>query len=140
MDRFSLKAGPGSEEARQADAEQQQKYQDQPEAEKEATAGEADDGEDEEDNEFNCEEGPGNEKEDAPPKKKKRRTCLCCDKTDADQDARDPEVLSLMATIVNTCKDAVTPRVPEVLAAVFECTLQMITANFEDFPDIRCGE
>eukprot|EP01051_Picozoa_sp_SAG22_P012926 SAG22_NODE_1393_length_4514_cov_2.889468_3_plen_160_part_00 len=56
------------------------------------------------------------------------------------QDARDPEVLSLMATIVNTCKDAVTPRVPEVLAAVFECTLQMITANFEDFPDIRCGE
>jgi hypothetical protein len=39
-----------------------------------------------------------------------------------------PQVLSLMGTIVNTCKDAVTPRVPEILSAVFECTLAMCAA------------
>ena len=32
-------------------------------------------------------------------------------------DARDPEVLSLLACIVNTCKEAVTPKVPEILGA-----------------------
>eukprot|EP01052_Picozoa_sp_SAG31_P043966 SAG31_NODE_7502_length_1670_cov_1.231063_2_plen_191_part_00 len=52
-------------------------------------------------------------------------------------DARDPEVLSLMATVVNNCKGAVIERVPDILQATFECTLGMITANFEDYPDIR---
>ena len=30
-----------------------------------------------------------------------------------------------------------TERVPAVLDAVFECTLEMITDNFEDYPEIR---
>jgi len=51
--------------------------------------------------------------------------------------ARDHEVLSLLAKIIYTCKQGVAEQVPLMLGAIFECTLQMITSNFEDFPDIR---
>jgi len=50
---------------------------------------------------------------------------------------RDHEVLTLMATIVNKLKSAVKDRVPAILEAVFQCTLEMITVNFEDFPEHR---
>lgn len=52
-------------------------------------------------------------------------------------DARDPEVLSLFASAITQLKGAVLPEVPRILEAVFECTLQMITTNFEDFPEHR---
>jgi exportin-1 len=52
-------------------------------------------------------------------------------------DARDPEVLSLMATAINKLKGEVVSSVPRILEAVFECTLQMITKNFEDYPEHR---
>eukprot|EP00978_Attheya_sp_CCMP212_P017440 scaffold46435_cov59-Attheya_sp.AAC.2 len=51
--------------------------------------------------------------------------------------ARDPEVLSLFATVVEKLKSHVVNDVPRIMEAVFECTLQMITANFEDFPEHR---
>lgn len=51
--------------------------------------------------------------------------------------AREAEVLSLMAAIVRKLKAGVAPRVPRIMQAVFECTLQMITANFTDYPDHR---
>eukprot|EP01132_Coremiostelium_polycephalum_P005640 gene5640-7020_t len=47
---------------------------------------------------------------------------------------RDPEVLSLMAVIISSLKTHIHPDVPKILDAVFECTLNMITKNFEDFP------
>lgn len=50
---------------------------------------------------------------------------------------RDHLVLQLMATIVNKLKGAVRDRVPAVLEAVFQCTLEMITQNFEDYPEHR---
>jgi exportin-1 len=52
-------------------------------------------------------------------------------------DTRDPEVLSLFAAIIKQAGDLITDQVPRVLSAVFECTLQMITTNMEDFPEHR---
>lgn len=49
--------------------------------------------------------------------------------------ARDPEVLSLFATAIEKLGDSVQQYVPRIMEAVFECTLLMITRNFEV---IRC--
>mmetsp|Transcript_24446 Transcript_24446/g.36925 ORF Transcript_24446/g.36925 Transcript_24446/m.36925 type:complete len:1073 (-) Transcript_24446:298-3516(-) len=51
--------------------------------------------------------------------------------------ARDPEVLRLFATVIEKLKNYVVNDVPRIMEAVFECTLQMITTNFEDFPEHR---
>ncbi|CAB1100876.1 unnamed protein product [Ectocarpus sp. CCAP 1310/34] len=51
--------------------------------------------------------------------------------------ARDPEVLSLFAQAIEKLGDAVQQYVPRIMEAVFECTLLMITRNFEDFPEHR---
>ena len=51
--------------------------------------------------------------------------------------AKESEVLTLLATSINKLKHTIAPSVPMVLEAVFECTLQMITKNFEDFPEHR---
>jgi exportin-1 len=51
--------------------------------------------------------------------------------------ARDPEVLALLAEIVNKCQREIINDVPIILDAVFESTLGMITQNFSDFPDHR---
>lgn len=51
--------------------------------------------------------------------------------------ARDPEVLTLFSTVVEKLKGNVVQDVPRIMKAIFECTLQMITANFEDFPEHR---
>ena len=48
--------------------------------------------------------------------------------------AREPEVLSTMATIVTRLEGILTPKIPKILDAVFECTLEMINKNFEEFP------
>ncbi|XP_062119750.1 protein EXPORTIN 1A [Humulus lupulus] len=52
-------------------------------------------------------------------------------------DARESEVLSLFATIINKYKGAMTEDVPRIFEAVFQCTLEMITKNFEDYPEHR---
>lgn len=52
-------------------------------------------------------------------------------------DARDPEVLSVMATVVNKLQGAITKDVPRIFGSVFECTLEMITKNFQDYPEHR---
>ena len=44
---------------------------------------------------------------------------------------RDAEVLSLFAAIIGKLREAMADRVPIIFEAVFECTLQMITKNFE---------
>jgi len=51
--------------------------------------------------------------------------------------ARDHEVLALMEKIVSKCKERVTAEIPTMFASVFECTLDMIRTNFEDYPEIR---
>ncbi|KAB2018981.1 hypothetical protein ES319_D08G267700v1 [Gossypium barbadense] len=52
-------------------------------------------------------------------------------------DARESEVLSLFATIINKYKAAMIDDVPRIFEAVFRCTLEMITKNFEDYPEHR---
>jgi exportin-1 len=52
-------------------------------------------------------------------------------------DAREAEVLSLMAQIVYKCKEAITQEIPRILEAIFEPTLLMITKNFIDYPEVR---
>jgi len=52
-------------------------------------------------------------------------------------DARDAEVLSLFAAIVNKVSAALMDTLPRIFESVFECTLQMITRNFEDYPEHR---
>ncbi|XP_054006733.1 exportin-1 [Hylaeus anthracinus] len=51
--------------------------------------------------------------------------------------AREPEVLSAMATIVNKLQNHITSEVPKIFDAVFECTLEMINKDFEEFPEHR---
>lgn len=47
--------------------------------------------------------------------------------------ARDPEVLSLFAQAIEKLGENVAQYVPRIMEAVFECTLLMITRNFEVF-------
>ncbi|XP_060560923.1 exportin-1-like isoform X1 [Ruditapes philippinarum] len=51
--------------------------------------------------------------------------------------AREPEVLSTMATIVNRLESHITKDIPQIFDAVFECTLEMINKDFEEFPEHR---
>merc|ERR1711992_206123 len=51
--------------------------------------------------------------------------------------AREPEVLSTMATTVNKLKGTVTTEIPKIFDALFECTLDMINKDFEEFPEHR---
>ena len=51
--------------------------------------------------------------------------------------SRDPEVLRLFATVVEHLKTNVLDDVARIMDAVFEVTLDMITKNFEDFPEHR---
>jgi exportin-1 len=51
--------------------------------------------------------------------------------------ARDPEVLTLFATVIEKLKTNVVDDVPRIMEAVFEVTLSMISKNFEDFPEHR---
>eukprot|EP00270_Netrium_digitus_P012503 TRINITY_DN4067_c0_g1_i1.p1 TRINITY_DN4067_c0_g1~~TRINITY_DN4067_c0_g1_i1.p1 ORF type:complete len:525 (-),score=157.11 TRINITY_DN4067_c0_g1_i1:661-2136(-) len=52
-------------------------------------------------------------------------------------DARESEVLSLFATIINKLKAAMMDDIPNIFEAVFARTLEMITKNFEDYPEHR---
>lgn len=56
-------------------------------------------------------------------------------------DARDAEVLALFSEVVNQLAAPhpvpMTPHISRIFEATFGCTLQMITKNFEDYPDVR---
>ncbi|CAF4847692.1 exportin-1 [Pieris napi] len=52
-------------------------------------------------------------------------------------DARETEVLSCMAAIVNKLGGHITSEVPKIFDAVFECTLDMINKDFEEYPEHR---
>lgn len=51
--------------------------------------------------------------------------------------AREPEVLLAMSTIVNKLEGHITSEVPKIFDAVFECTLDMINKDFEEYPEHR---
>ena len=52
-------------------------------------------------------------------------------------DARDPEVISLMTAIVDKVKGDIINHIPVIFSSVFECTINMIQSNFEDYPEHR---
>ncbi|KAH0895875.1 hypothetical protein HID58_045443, partial [Brassica napus] len=62
---------------------------------------------------------------------------VLCDYARNVPDARESEVLSLFATIINKYKGTMLDDVPNIFEAVFQCTLEMITKNFEDYPEHR---
>lgn len=51
--------------------------------------------------------------------------------------SREPEVLTTMATIINRLNENVLRSLPRILDAVFQCTLEMINKDLEDFPEHR---
>ena len=53
--------------------------------------------------------------------------------------ARDAEVLNVMATIVNKLGPLLTEQIPPILDAIFECTLSMINQDFSEYPEHRVG-
>lgn len=46
-------------------------------------------------------------------------------------------MLSTMASIVNRLQAVITPEIPKIFDALFDCTLDMINKNFEDYPQHR---
>lgn len=52
-------------------------------------------------------------------------------------DARDAEVLSLFGAVVTKLAAGMTDHIPRIFESCFQCTLDMITPNFTDFPDHR---
>lgn len=54
-------------------------------------------------------------------------------------DARDSEVLTLFAEIVTKLGTALVPQIPKIFENVFQCTLEMITKNFEGACVCCCG-
>ena len=42
-----------------------------------------------------------------------------------------------MATVVNKLESHITKDIPPIFDAVFECTLEMINKNFEEYPEHR---
>ncbi|CAB3396830.1 unnamed protein product [Caenorhabditis bovis] len=51
--------------------------------------------------------------------------------------AREPKVLSLLSILVTQLGSTLSPQVPKILEAVFECTLEMINKDMEAFPEHR---
>ena len=52
-------------------------------------------------------------------------------------DARDAEVLNMMSVIIARLGGLITERIPAIMDAVFECTLDMINKDFAEFPEHR---
>lgn len=50
---------------------------------------------------------------------------------------REAEVLSMFAKIIDKLEDSMAASVPQIFAATFECTLNMIKGNYVDFPEHR---
>lgn len=52
-------------------------------------------------------------------------------------DAREAEVLNVMATIIHKIQGLMVDQVPAILEAIFECTLEMINKDFSEYPEHR---
>ncbi|CAF3763002.1 unnamed protein product [Rotaria socialis] len=64
-------------------------------------------------------------------------TFVLADYRDCHPEARESEVLNMLAILINKVEDRITPRIPEIFDLTFEHTLHMIDKNFEDYPDHR---
>ena len=64
-------------------------------------------------------------------------TFVLTDYRDCHPEARESEVLNMLATLINKVEDRIMNRIPEIFDLTFEHTLHMIDKNFEDYPDHR---
>jgi exportin-1 len=64
-------------------------------------------------------------------------TFVLIDYRDCHPEAREAEVLNMLAMLINKAEDRLTNRIPEIFDLTFEHTLHMIDKNFEDYPDHR---
>jgi exportin-1 len=64
-------------------------------------------------------------------------TFVLIDYRDCHPEARESEVLNMLATLINKVEDRLINRIPEIFDLTFEHTLHMIDKNFEDYPDHR---
>lgn len=53
--------------------------------------------------------------------------------------ARDAEVLNMMGVVITRLGGMITEKVPAIMDAIFECTLDMINKDFSEFPEHRVG-
>jgi exportin-1 len=53
--------------------------------------------------------------------------------------AKEAEVLNVMSNIITRFKGLISDKVGPILDSVFECTLNMINKNFEEYPEHRVG-
>mmetsp|Transcript_37722 Transcript_37722/g.99798 ORF Transcript_37722/g.99798 Transcript_37722/m.99798 type:complete len:1108 (+) Transcript_37722:22-3345(+) len=51
--------------------------------------------------------------------------------------ARDAEVLDLLATLATRLSESISPELPKIFEMVFECTCDMIKGDFQSYPDHR---
>ncbi|KAJ5069587.1 intein-containing exportin-1 precursor [Anaeramoeba ignava] len=52
-------------------------------------------------------------------------------------ETRCHEVLYVLTTIVEKVKGLISSKIPEIMESIFESTIQMISLNFEDYPEFR---
>ena len=64
-------------------------------------------------------------------------TFVLSDYRDCHSEARESEVLNMLATLTNKIEGRMIDRIPDVFDLTFEHTLHMIDKNFEDYPDHR---
>ena len=64
-------------------------------------------------------------------------TFVLVDYRDCHPDARESEVLNMLATLIGKLEERLANRIPEIFDLTFEHTLHMIDKNFEDYPDHR---
>ncbi|CAM9165729.1 unnamed protein product [Ectocarpus fasciculatus] len=64
---------------------------------------------------------------------------LLTDYASSPPSCREAKVLNMCATAVTTMKQLISGDIPNIMASVFEPTLEMITANMTDFPEHRLG-
>ncbi|CAF5218545.1 unnamed protein product, partial [Rotaria magnacalcarata] len=64
-------------------------------------------------------------------------TFVLNDYRDCHPEARESEVLNMLATLINKAENRITNRISDIFDLTFEHTLHMIDKNFEDYPDHR---
>ncbi|KAJ5073961.1 intein-containing exportin-1 precursor [Anaeramoeba ignava] len=52
-------------------------------------------------------------------------------------EARIPELLLFLSIVISILQTQIISYIPSIFESTFECTLEMISSNFEDFPDFR---
>lgn len=64
-------------------------------------------------------------------------TFVLMDYRDCHPEAREAEVLNMLAILINKVENRIDGKIPQIFDLTFAYTLEMIDKNFEDYPDHR---